>query len=92
LDLSLYLLAFCDDLAQGERHKHCECFVSGSSHTATIKVLNFTSGLTAQFRIVRTVTNLQQDVWLFRRDQYGAETLHAAKQSGIKRTHRLPKS
>ena len=59
-DLSLYLLAFCDDLAQGEQRKHCECFVSGSSHTATIKLLNFASALTGPFRIVWTVTILQQ--------------------------------
>jgi len=50
-DLSLYLLAFCDDLAQGEQRAHGEFFASDSSRTAAIKLLNFASGLTRPFRI-----------------------------------------
>jgi hypothetical protein len=50
-DLSLYLLAFCDDLAQGEQRTHGECFASDSSYTAPIKLLNFASGLTRPVRI-----------------------------------------
>src|SRR3954447_14894818 len=50
-DLSLYLLAFCDDLAQGERRTHGECFASDSSYTVAIKLLNFASGLTRPIRI-----------------------------------------
>jgi len=49
--LSLYLLAFCDDLAQGEQRAHGEFFASDSSCTAAIKLLNFASGLTRPFRI-----------------------------------------
>jgi len=49
--LGLYLLAFCDDLAQGEQRTHGECFASDSSYTAVIKLLNCAAGLTRQFRI-----------------------------------------
>jgi len=50
-DLSLYLLAFCDDLAQGKQRTHGECFASDSSYTAAKNLLNLASGLTRQFRI-----------------------------------------
>jgi len=49
--LSLYLLAFCDDLAQGGQRTHGGCFASDSSRSSGNKLLNFASGLTGPFRI-----------------------------------------
>jgi hypothetical protein len=75
-DLSLYLLAFCDDLAQGEQRTHGECFASGSSYTAARKLLNFASGLTRRFRIGLDRYKSATSVRRFRPD------LHNALQSG----------
>ncbi|WP_145963594.1 hypothetical protein [Bradyrhizobium algeriense] len=94
-DLSLYLLAFCDDLAQGEQRTHGVCFASGSSYTATIKLLNFASGLTRQFRIgldrYKSATSVRhvRSIWKARCDP---ETPHKAKPSRSRKALCLQKS
>src|SRR6266508_4607545 len=86
-DLGLYLLAFCDDLAQGEQCTHGECFAPGSSYTAAIKLLNFASGLTRQFRIGLDRHKSATSVRRFRPIWTPAairEMPHKAKQPGIR--------
>jgi hypothetical protein len=94
-DLGLYLLAFCDDLAQGEQCTHSECFASDSSYTAAIELLNFASGLTRQFRIglnrYKSATSVRRfrPVWTTRCDP---EMLPKAKQSRSRKALCLLKS
>jgi hypothetical protein len=94
-DLGLYLLAFCDDLAQGEQCTHSECFASDSSYTAAIKLLNFASGLTRQFRIgldrYKSATSIRRfrPIWTTRCDP---EMLPKAKQSRSRKALCLLKS
>src|SRR6266581_637013 len=59
-DLSLSPLAFCDDRAQGDRCNPCKCCNFCNAYTAATKLLNFAPALTRPFRIVWTVTILQQ--------------------------------
>jgi hypothetical protein len=73
-DLGLYLLAFCDDLAQGKQRTQGECFAPDGSYTAVIKLLNFASGLTRQFRIgldrYKSATSVRRfrPIWTTRSD------------------------
>jgi hypothetical protein len=91
-DLGLHLLAFCDDLAQGEQRTHSECFASDRS---AIRLLNFASGLTRQFRIglnrYKSATSVRRfrPTWATRCDP---EMLHKAKQSRRRKAVRLLKS
>src|SRR6266700_7452665 len=58
----------------------------GNAYTATTELLNFASGLPRPFRIVWTVTILQQAVACFYGDGMARddpEMLHTTKQSGI---------
>jgi hypothetical protein len=94
-DLGLYLLAFCDDLAQGEQRTHGVCFASGSSYTAAIKLLNFASALTRPFRIgldrYKSATSVKRfrPIWTARRDP---EMPHKARQSRLRKALCLQKS
>jgi len=60
--------------------------ISESAYTATTKLLNFASALTMRFRIVWTVTILQQAVPCFYGDRMardGPEALHTTAQSAM---------
>jgi hypothetical protein len=74
-DLSLYLLAFCDDLAQGERRAHGGCFASDSSRTSGNK--------TAQLRVRtdRAVSNWCGPLQICNIDQALSPGLNGAPRS-----------
>jgi hypothetical protein len=59
-ELGLNPLAFCDDRAQDKYAVSQKCCDSCNAYTAATKLLNFASALTRPFRIVWSVTILQQ--------------------------------
>jgi hypothetical protein len=87
-DLGLSLQAFCDDRAQGKQTESQKCCGHGGEYTAATKLLNFASALTRPFRIVWTVTILQQAFPCFYRGWSAhddPQTLQTSKQPGITR-------
>jgi hypothetical protein len=93
-ELGLSPLAFCDDRAQGKHAEPHECRDFGNAYTAATKLLNFASALTRPFRIVWTVTILQQGFpYLYegRSARDDPQTQQISRQPGIMRGRRLPK-
>jgi hypothetical protein len=62
VELCLFLLAFCSELALRKHERGSRKLKSAAPSHDRMMLLNFTAGLTAQFRFVSTVTNLQQTI------------------------------
>jgi hypothetical protein len=83
-DLGLSPRAFCDDRAQGASAELQKCCGPRNAYTAATKLLNIASALTRPFRIVWTVTILQQAFSAFTLKPVGAR--RSANASSIEAT------
>ena len=89
-DLGLSLLAFCDDRAQADAPSPEENRSAGDAYTAATKLLNFASGLTRPFRIVSTVTILQQAFTCFYGDRSAPRASTSASYNEAIGNHACP--